>query len=65
MINITDANTAKVNELILEKLKGYPRPVAELATIAIQLSEDLPADTVFEMLQTTIRDVVSRTEEDS
>jgi hypothetical protein len=45
-----------VNQLIIEKLRSYPAVVSELAIRAIQLSEDLPEATVFEMLQGHIRE---------
>ena len=49
-----------VNALILEKLQLYPPAISEMAIKAIQLSEDLPEATVFEALQSFVREVVRR-----
>ena len=63
MSNSNNADATKVNELILEKLKRYPPAVSELATIAIELAENLPEATVVEALQTTLKDALARNEE--
>ena len=49
-----------INALIIEKLKLYPPAISEMAIKSIQLSEDLPEATVFETLQTFVRDVARR-----
>lgn len=49
-----------VNQLIMERLRSYPAAVAELATRAVQLSENLPEATVFEALQGLVRDAVRK-----
>lgn len=60
MSNLADATAARINELILEKLRRYSPSVAELGTRAIQLSESLPEATVVETLQTTVREVIAQ-----
>ena len=49
-----------VNQLIIEKLRSFPDAVSELAIKAIQLSEDLPEATVYELMQGLIRDIARK-----
>jgi len=49
-----------INKLIIEKLKAFPDAVSELAIKAVQLSEDLPEATVYELMQGHIRDTARK-----
>lgn len=47
-----------INNLIREKLQGYPEDVAELALKALELSEEYPYQTVAEQLESIVRQIV-------
>jgi hypothetical protein len=49
-----------VNRLIVDRLNSYPLEVKQLALKAIQLSETLPEETVFETLQGHLREATRR-----
>lgn len=57
MRKIDQIGSPDINELIIKKLERYPPDVSEMALKAIQLSEDYPECTVFDMLLNFVRDV--------
>ena len=48
----------EVNEMILEKLKEYPRDIYELGKKAIELSESYPEASIVEQLKSVVRRIV-------
>jgi len=65
MMNKTDLTfSPDINQLIVERLKSYPKVVSELAIKAIKLAEKLPEATVYEQLQTLTRDAARKHEGD-
>lgn len=52
----SDTNLPDVNALLKEKLRAFPGDVAELAMMAVQLSEQHTENTVIQMLQGHIRE---------
>lgn len=53
-------NNPNVNRQIIQKLKEYPEDISELSIAAVSLSENLPEMTVFEQLQTLVRQIVRK-----
>ena len=49
---------AEINDLIIEKLKAYPTDVQQIATKAIELSENQPEITVRERIEAEIRKMI-------
>lgn len=56
MSNSTQSN--EINALIARRLADYPDDIRELATRAIQLSEDYPEQAVAEQLQSIVRQLI-------
>ncbi len=49
---------SEINDLIVVKLQKYPKDVADLAKKAIELSDELPVQTVTEQLESVVRQIV-------
>ncbi len=49
---------AEINDLIIKKLKAYPRDVQKIAIKAIELSENQPEITVRDRIEAEIRSIV-------
>lgn len=49
---------AEINDLIIEKLKAYPKDIQSIAIKAIELSENQPEVTVRDRVEAEIRRIV-------
>ena len=49
---------AEINDLIIEKLKAYPKDVQKIAIKAIELSENQPEITVRDRIEAEIRSII-------
>lgn len=53
---------AEINDLIIEKLKVYPKDVQIIAIKAIELSENQPEVTVQDRIEAEIRKMIKESE---
>ena len=45
----------EINELVLKKLRKYPKPISDLAIEAVRAASELPKSAVREQLEAAIR----------